>query len=1012
MADNITGGQTLVNPLIFDPNLGDSFNYNITPLITKGDRLALLTSDPFAPNGTVTTSSTELFTMQDTPDGLGLYQDPSTGNNYVWVNHELGSSTVTALGSGQVQGARVSLLVFDSNWNAIGGKNLIETVKLGNDTYILNITTGFYENGTQQLSFSRFCSGYLAETGFVDAQGNAIPMWFMGEEDDTVDSNFGGNGYGLAVAPDGTATVIAGLGKFKKENVVAHPNHRAANSGWTVLLSSEDNADGEMYMYVGKQTVDNPNGLWSDAGADGSNFALYVLRVKDAQGNVFQNETMAENQVFTTEWVEVPDNIALGSAANLSTWVNGTDAQGNFRSTDFERLEDTTTDPLNPNTFYFTTTGSGAANPNGKVHKITADIDPVTGQPINGTFENLFVSGPNTGSRYDNLVADSNGNLVVQTDGNNPEIGLVYNIADNATNVGNDIVTNLYELNVSGESSGIIEVSGNTAVPGQSSYLLDVQSSGQGQIILIEPTTQTGTGATDTIKPTVNFLLDQSSSDFNKFDNLVLSTEIQTQFQFKLSDGSAGSGIDATTVTSNIINITKNGLTLTESTDYSFTFDPITNLVTVSSLTGGFDDGQYQITVNSGSSLNSIKDIAGNIANPVQYNLSIDTGLQFASFQQGFDGYTGTEDTYITGEAPGENFSTFDSLNVDGSSGGFSVQALIRFDDIFGVNPGQIPFNAEIITAALDLEVNNQGDRLEFYRMLTPWTDADTWNSLGEGIQKGVEVGTVADATTANEVENGLLTVNVTNSIKAWQTDPTSNNGWAILPTGTNGVDFFSAESPTAPALVIQYNVNEITGTIGNDSLIGTINNDIIDGLDGNDTLKGDNGNDLVIGGAGNDIIYGGNNTDLLKGGAGNDSLLGGSGADTVVGGSGNDTLTGGSENDILIGVDENDLNPGSGEIDVITGGNTTPGANTIVLGNSQKVFYSTSGINDLAIIKDLDLSGRLQDKIQLKGSAIDYSLIASGTNTNILFGNELIATIEGVNVASLDLNSNNFVYV
>ncbi len=130
------------------------------------------------------------------------------------------------------------------------------------------------------------------------------------------------------------------------------------------------------------------------------------------------------------------------------------------------------------------------------------------------------------------------------------------------------------------------------------------------------------------------------------------------------------------------------------------------------------------------------------------------------------------------------------------------------------------------------------------------------------------------------------------------------------------------------------------------------------------------------------------------------------------MGGSGADTVIGGFKNDILIGVDENDLNPGSGEINVITGGNTTPGANTIVLGNSQKVFYSTSGINDLAIIKDLDLSGRLQDKIQLKGSAIDYSLIASGTNTNILFGNELIATIEGVNVASLDLNGNNFVYV
>jgi len=1016
---NITGGQTARNPLVFDPNPTDSFNYNIQALITAGDQVSLITGDPLAAN--LTTSPTDLFAMQDKPDGLGFTQ--INGLNYVWMNHELGSSTVTPLGSGQVQGARVSLFVFDGNWNVMGGKNLIETVTLGTTSYTLNTTTGFYESaGLPSLSFSRFCSGYLAESGFFGSDGTTlVPMWFMGEEDDTVDSNNGGNGYGLAVAPDGSATIIAGLGKYKKETVVSHTAFRPNNSDWTVLLSSEDNADGELYLYVGKQTADNPNGLWSDAGADGSNFALYVLQVVDpVTGEVFAGETMPENAVLTARWTEVPDSIALGSAVGLSNWVNGTDAQGVVRSTDFERLEDTTTDPLNANTFYFTTTGSGSANPNGKVHRVTVDIDPVTGQPIDGQFENLFVSGPNTASRYDNIVADTNGNLVVQTDGNSPEVGIVYNIAENAANVGNDIVTPIYELNVSGESSGIVEVSGTTAVPGQSSYLFDVQSSGQGQLILIQPTVETGPIAADTIKPTVDLLLDQSAGDFNKIDGLVLATEVQNEFQFQLSDGNTGSGIDPASVISNAIVITKNGIPLVESTDYSFTFDPVTNLVTVSSLSGGFTDGQYQITVNSGSSLNSIKDIAGNVADPIQYNLNIDTGLQFAAFQQGFGGYSGTIDTYISGGAPGENFSTFDSLNVDGSDGGFEVQALIRFQDIFGVNEGQIPFNAQIISAALEVDVNNQGDRLEFYRMLTDWDNTTTWNSLVGGadtlggIQKGVEVGATPDVSTIGDVENGLLAVNVTNSLQAWQTTPEENYGWAVLPTGTNGVDFFSAEGQTPPALVVQYDVNEITGTIGNDSLVGSINNDIIDGLDGNDTLRGDNGDDLVKGGAGNDIIYGGNNTDLVKGGAGNDSLFGGSGADTVIGGAGNDTLTGGSQNDILIGVDENDLNPGSGEIDVITGGGTTPGANTIVLGNSQKVFYSTSGVNDLAIIKDLDLSGQLQDQIQLKGSAIDYSLIASGTDTNILFGtsNELIATIEGVALASLNLNSENFVYV
>ncbi len=976
---NITGGQTARNPLVFDPNPTDSFNYNIQALITAGDQVSLITGDPLA--ATLTTSPTDLFAMQDKPDGLGFTE--INGLNYVWMNHELGSSTVTPLGSGQVQGARVSLFVFDGNWNVIGGKNLLETVTLGTDIYTLNTATGFYESaGLPSLSFSRFCSGYLAESGFFGSNGTTVvPMWFMGEEDDTVDSNNGGNGYGLAVAPDGSATIIAGLGKYKKETVVSHTAFRPNNSDWTVLLSSEDNADGELYLYVGKQTADNPNGLWSDAGADGSNFALYVLRVVDpTTGQAFAGETMPENAVLTAQWVEVPDSIALGSAVGLSNWVNGTDAQGVVRSTDFERLEDTTTDPLNANTFYFTTTGSGSANPNGKVHRVTVDIDPITGQPRDGVFENLFVSGANTASRYDNIVADTNGNLVVQTDGNSPEVGIVYNIAENAANVGNDIVTPIYELNVSGESSGIVEVNGTTTVPGQSSYLFDVQSSGQGQLILIQPTVETGPIAADTIKPTVDLLLDQSAADFNKIDGLVLATEVQNEFQFQLSDGNTGSGIDPASVISNAIVITKNGIPLVESTDYSFTFDPVTNLVTVSSLNGGFTDGQYQITVNSGSSLNSVKDIAGNVADPIQYNLNIDTGLQFAAFQQNSGGYTGTIDTYISGGAPGENFSTFDSLNVDGSDGGFPVQALIRFEDIFGVNPGQIPFNAQIITAALEVEVNNQGDRLEVYRMLTSWDNTSTWDSLVNGIQTdGIEAAATFDATTANDVENGLLALNVTNSIQTWQADPSTNFGWAILPTGTNGVDFFSAEGPTAPALVIEYNVNELTGTAGND------------------TIDSGRGSDL---------------NDVIRGLAGNDNLNGRTGDDLVVGGTGNDTVNGGGGNDVLIGVDVNAVNPGSGEVDVIFGAATNTGTDTIVLGDANNVFYATSGAADLAIIRSLDITGGNIDKIQLRGAATDYTVQASATNptnTDILFGTELIATIEGVSVT--ELNST-FVYV
>ena len=65
------------------------------------------------------------------------------------------------------------------------------------------------------------------------------------------------------------------------------------------------------------------------------------------------------------------------------------------------------------------------------------------------------------------------------------------------------------------------------------------------------------------------------------------------------------------------------------------------------------------------------------------------------------------------------------------------------------------------------------------------WSDTDNWNSLGNGIQtNGTEALSTADAVT-NSVSTGLLSIDVTNSLKAWQSNPSNNFGWAILPTGS-----------------------------------------------------------------------------------------------------------------------------------------------------------------------------------------------------------------------------------
>jgi len=142
----------------------------------------------------------------------------------------------------------------------------------------------------QNLSFSRFCSAYLAQSGFVDANGQEIPIYFAPEENDP-------KSRGWAVSPDGVALSIDGLGRYAKENIVAASQYRAINSDKTVLFSTEDFTDGELYMFVGQQTPQDPNGF-----KDGQ---LYALKVDGIDA-----EVMTEGVKIGAKWTPIPKDIA------------------------------------------------------------------------------------------------------------------------------------------------------------------------------------------------------------------------------------------------------------------------------------------------------------------------------------------------------------------------------------------------------------------------------------------------------------------------------------------------------------------------------------------------------------------------------------------------------------------------------------------------------------------------------------------------------------------------------
>ncbi|BAZ31325.1 glycerophosphoryl diester phosphodiesterase [Cylindrospermum sp. NIES-4074] len=473
--------------------VADAPNYQLVPLLTVGDEIPLLTAT-FSKTEAPQVDATKKFAFTGIPDSTEVTKVTISGKiyNYVWVNHELSASISTDISTSftgqKITGARVSLLVFDENWNAIGGKNLIDKIVDTTGTYTLNTSTGTYKNASGvaiSSAFSSFSSAYLAESGFVNNAGQEVPIYFVPEKE-------GDTSCGWVVTPDGTATALDALGSFAKENLVAASQYRAIGSNKTVLFSTEFSEDGELYMWVGEQTIDDPNGL--------KNGDLYVLKVDGAE---FEGEITTEGVKKTATWTLV-EKSQLSEKVTLSSFVNSTG-----KSTSFQQLGDFTEDPNSPGTFYFVSTGTKnkknsqgsekgttenpteAENPYGKLYRFTLDTSDPTGQIKN--FELLLTGGPNKGVSYGNITIDKSGKILIQE--KETFFGADQIKKENreasvfSFNTTTKAITRLFELNESAagsvfnnadtkgewETSGIIEISAN-AVKGRSSYLFNVQA--------------------------------------------------------------------------------------------------------------------------------------------------------------------------------------------------------------------------------------------------------------------------------------------------------------------------------------------------------------------------------------------------------------------------------------------------------------------------------------------------------------------------------------------------------
>jgi len=212
--------------------------------------------------------------------------------------------------------------------------------------------------------------------------------------------------------------------------------------------------------------------------------------------------------------------------------------------------------------------------------------------------------------------------------------------------------------------------------------------------------------------------------------------------------------------------------------------------------------------------------------------------------------YAGTVDVQINENNATLNYGGEATLTTDMDDNGSRVHAFLRFDDLIGTNPGQIPPGSTITSAKLVFHATSSTKgEIKMHRMLVPWGEHSTWMDFtpvdpatglpswvsltyfntelltdvtlpsvmeGGGVQAdNVEAMSMVDARfnmkkpiplpfiVQPPPSIGIFEADLTAAVQAWVNGQT-NYGWFFEPTSGDGWDFETAEGKQPPALVIE----------------------------------------------------------------------------------------------------------------------------------------------------------------------------------------------------------------
>ena len=232
------------------------------------------------------------------------------------------------------------------------------------------------------------------------------------------------------------------------------------------------------------------------------------------------------------------------------------------------------------------------------------------------------------------------------------------------------------------------------------------------------------------------------------------------------------------------------------------------------------ENGQVRYSPNPGflGSDSFIYSISDGAAGTAQASAAITVGAASVSptavsvtFRQGANGYSGAVDTMLKQNRPTTSYADAAVFRLT-TDGGKNVDALLRFDGLFGTGPGQIPVGSQIVSATLQIHVtaaSTAGGTLN--RMLVGWDGSSTFSSLGNGVQTdGIEA--TLSGITIGAVALGSRVFNVTDSLVAWNAAASTsaqqnaaNLGWVFNPMNTDPWSFDTSQGAIQPVLTITY---------------------------------------------------------------------------------------------------------------------------------------------------------------------------------------------------------------